>query len=924
MTKRLLVDAAHPEETRVVVVDGTQLNAFDVESSARKQLRGNIYLAKVMRVEPSLQAAFVEFGGNRHGFLAFGDIHPDYYQIPVEDRAALLKERAAEDAAHAKAEEEALARPEEPPESEDAEANGDGKNSNDAKNGNDSAEANSGFDTESSEDSGENASTEGDEASEKKDAEAKGELNGDDDGEETGDENGDAPPKAESVGGDDLDSAPPQRSSYRRYKIQEVIKRRQVLLLQVVKEERGSKGAALTTYLSLAGRYCVLMPNTARGGGVSRKISVAADRKKLRTIIESLSMPDGMGLIIRTAGQSRTKTEIRGDYQYLMRLWESVRELTLKSTAPTLVYEDANLIKRAIRDLYSNDIPEVLVEGEQAYKAAKALMKMLVPSHAKRVKQYTDRVPLFRRHQVEEQLDKMHVPQVTLKSGGSIVINPTEALVAIDVNSGRATRERSIEATALKTNLEASEEIAKQLSLRDLAGLIVIDYIDMDQSRNNRAVEQRLKDALKMDRARIQVGRISTFGLMELSRQRMRSSLLETSSDICPTCAGIGLVRSTESAALHALRTIEEAGVRGPATITAAVPTNVAVYLLNNKRLALTDLEIRFGVTLTIVPDAELVTPYMRIERSDLDGTEAAEANPSPAPSRKAPSRRRPAKTETDKASGEAKPQAGGPPDADAGDSDSDGDDTAKPSKRRRRGKRGGRRRRRKEETPETEGSATEGDVANEAPSEAASFGEAPPGTDGSGDETKSESAEAAPGGDAKPKEKPAPKRKRAPRKTTERRRKPRAKKAYEAKPEAEAAKTEETASTDAEPPSTDKETKPKRRRTRTRKPRASKKVTETVAITGTGGKIEAKEKVKDSPDGMKDSIPSNALENAEYVAKPNANLDGKKAVMGPNDPSGSTYENPRSDPETKPEAKPATEEDPNKPAKRGWWRSKG
>ena len=592
MVKRLLVDAAQPEETRVVVVDGTQLNAFDVESSARKQLKGNIYLAKVMRVEPSLQAAFVEFGGNRHGFMSFGDIHPDYYQIPVEDRAALLKERAAEDAAHAKAEEEALARPEESPEPEDADKNGDS------------------------------------------------------DGEENGDENDDkAPPKAESVGGDDLDSAPPRRSSYRHYKIQEVIKHRQVLLVQVIKEERGSKGAALSTYLSLAGRYCVLMPNTARGGGVSRKISAAAARKKLRTIIESLGVPDGMGLIVRTAGQSRTKTEIRGDYQYLMRLWESVRELTLKSTAPTLVYEDANLIKRAIRDLYSNDIPEVLVEGEKAYKAAKAIMKMLVPSHAKRVKQYTDQVPLFRHHQVEEQLDKMYVPQVTLKSGGSIVINPTEALVAIDVNSGRATRERSIEATALKTNLEASEEIAKQLSLRDLAGLIVIDYIDMDQSRNNRAVERRLKDALKMDRARIQVGRISTFGLMELSRQRMRPSLLETSSDICPTCAGIGLVRSTESAALHALRAIEEAGVGGPATITTAVPTNVAVYLLNTKRLALTDLEIRFGVTLIIVPDAELVTPHMRIERIDLEGTKTPEAKPSPAPSRKAPSQRRLAQT---------------------------------------------------------------------------------------------------------------------------------------------------------------------------------------------------------------------------------------------------------------------------------------
>jgi ribonuclease E len=881
MTKRLLVDAAHPEETRVVVVDGTHLHAFDVESSARKQLKGNIYLAKVMRVEPSLQAAFVEFGGNRHGFLAFGDIHPDYYQIPVEDRAALLKERAAEDAAHAKAEEEALARPEEPRESEDQDENGDGEKTSgdtkDAKEGDDPDQEKSG-----SEDSGENDGKKGDGEPEKaENGEGQDDGGGDGDGKEHADENGDdAPPKAESVGGDDLESAPPRRSSYRRYKIQEVIKRRQVLLIQVVKEERGSKGAALTTYLSLAGRYCVLMPNTARGGGVSRKISAAADRKKLRTIIESLSVPDGMGLIVRTAGQSRTKTEIRGDYQYLMRLWESVRELTLNSTAPTLVYEDANLIKRAIRDLYSNDIPEVLVEGEMAYKAAKAVMKMLVPSHAKRVKQYTDRVPLFRRHQVEEQLDKMHMPQVTLKSGGSIVINPTEALVAIDVNSGRATRERSIEATALKTNLEASEEIAKQLALRDLAGLIVIDYIDMDQSRNNRAVERRLKDALKMDRARIQVGRISTFGLMELSRQRMRPSLLETSSDTCPTCAGIGLVRSTESAALHALRAIEEAGVRGPAAITAAVPTKVAVYLLNNKRLALTDLEIRFGVTLTIVPDADLVTPHMRIERSDPDSAEAPEATPSPAQSRQAPSRRRPAKPATDTASAEAKPQAGGPPEAAAGDGD--GDDTAKPSKRRRRGKRGGRRRRRKEETPETDGEAIEGDAARQPPAEAASFGEVPPGTDGPADEAKSESAEAAPGEDATPEEKPAAKRKRAPR-----RRPPRAKQSEGATPEAEAAAAtnSETASADGEPPSADEKPKPRRRRTRTRKPAAKKVSTEDAGTD-----------------------PSNESPSAEKPA------------------DISVVEKPSDKPvEASPPApEPAAEEAPKKPAKRGWWRSKG
>ncbi len=643
MVTRLLIDAAHPEETRVVVVDGTRLDAFDVESSARKQLKGNIYLAKVMRVEPSLQAAFVDFGGNRHGFLAFADIHPDYYQIPIEDRDALLKERAAEESARAKAEEEAFgSEPKASPDDEDS-------------------------------------------AVENDDAKEKGEdENGDGENGDDGDE--DAVEAPESIGGDEVEevSRPPVAS--RRYKIQEVIKRRQVLLIQVVKEERGTKGAALTTYLSLAGRYCVLMPNTARGGGVSRKISVASDRKRLRTVIESLDVPSGMGLIVRTAGQSRTKVDIRRDYDYLIRLWESVRELTLQSTAPTLVYEEGSLIKRAIRDLYSNDIPEVLVEGDQGYKAAKAIMKMLMPSHAKRVKQYTDRVPLFRRYQVEEQLDKMHSPSVQLKSGGTIVLNPTEALVAIDVNSGRSTRERSIEATALKTNLEASEEIARQLSLRDLAGLIVIDYIDMDQSRNNRSVERRLKDCLKADRARIQVGRISSFGLLELSRQRMRPSLLETSTEICPTCGGIGLVRSTESSALHVLRVIEEEGVRGPAAVTAIVPTKVAVFLLNQKRSALIDLELRFGLTVSVEPDPDLVTPHHRIERMDLPDAIAADVV-----------------VRTVEISDEpdlvAEPEVASRS-ADAED-ETEGEDGSKPTKRRRRGKRGGRRRRRKEEPGE-------------------------------------------------------------------------------------------------------------------------------------------------------------------------------------------------------------------------------
>ena len=691
MVTRLLVDAAHPEETRVVVVDGTRVEAFDFETSTKKQLKGNIYLAKVMRVEPSLQAAFVDFGGNRHGFLSFGDIHPDYYQIPIEDREALLKERAAEEAARGKAEDEAA----------------------------------------------EGGAAEGDEL------DAAPPEEGDEDGEDFDDGEGAAPVEApESVGGDELGDVSYLRAGMRRYRIQEVIKRRQVLLVQVVKEERGTKGAALTTYLSLAGRYCVLMPNTARGGGVSRKISVTADRKRLRAVIDSLAVPAGMGLIVRTAGQSRTKTDIRRDYDYLMRVWEGVRELTLASVAPTPVYEEANLIKRAIRDLYSNDIPEVLVEGEQGFKAAKAIMKMLMPSHAKRVKQYTDRVPLFHRYQVEGQLDQMHSPSVQLKSGGYIVINPTEALVAIDVNSGRATRERSIEATAHKTNLEASEEVARQLSLRDLAGLIVIDYIDMDQARNNRSVERRLKESLKGDRARVQLGRISSFGLLELSRQRLRPSLLEASTDTCATCGGIGLVRSTESAAFHALRVIEDEGVQGAAALTVALPPAVAIYLLNQKREALTNMELRFGLTISIEPDAELVPPKHRLERAALPDAKpsaalraAVEPPAAEAPAAKAAEparkpgrgrgRRKPEAKESEKAEEVKAEELAEVATAAPGSPPKGEDETEEKPKRRRRGRRGGGRRRRKE-APESVEAATTEAVAEAEPAKEPVITEAP------------------------------------------------------------------------------------------------------------------------------------------------------------------------------------------------------
>ena len=575
MGKKMLIDAAHPEETRVVVVSGNRVEEFDFESENRKQLRGNIYLAKVTRVEPSLQAAFIDYGGNRHGFLAFSEIHPDYYQIPVADREALLKQQA----------DEARREQEEDEEDEDA--------------------------------------------SETEAAQAKA---GAEEGDDEAEENGTAPEKGEtetvlsdetveSVGAEDaMEEAAPrkQRINYRSYKIQEVIKRRQILLVQVVKEERGNKGAALTTYLSLAGRYCVLMPNTARGGGISRKITVAADRKKLKGIAESLDVPEGMGLIVRTAGAKRTKAEIKRDYEYLLRMWESVRELTLKSTAPTLVYEEGSLIKRSIRDLYDKDIDAIQIEGDEGYKEAKNFMRMLMPSHAKNVQPYKEKQPLFQKFQVEQQLDAMLNPTVTLKSGGYIVINPTEALVSIDVNSGRSTKERNIEQTALKTNLEAAEEISRQMRLRDLAGLIVIDFIDMDENRNNRAVERKLKDCLKTDRARIQVGRISHFGLLEMSRQRMRSGVLEGSTVICPHCAGTGLVRSVESMALHVLRGVEAEAIKGrAAAFTVKVPAEVAIYILNQKRANLLDVEERYGTSVFIEADATLAGSDHKIEPAE-------------------------------------------------------------------------------------------------------------------------------------------------------------------------------------------------------------------------------------------------------------------------------------------------------------------
>ncbi len=596
MTTRMLIDARHREETRVAVVKGNRIEEFDFESAEHKQIKGNIYLAKVTRVEPSLQAAFVDYGGNRHGFLAFSEIHPDYYQIPREDREALLREEAehaAEEAALLAAEEEALEAGEEALDALDAPELPD--------DGDDEGEG-------PDQDNGADHDREHDLAA--------------DEGDEAGDRgSGGRNRRRRGRGLADPSQANELRRKRmalrRRYKIQEVIKRRQVLLVQVVKEERGNKGAALTTYLSLAGRYCVLMPNTSHGGGISRKISSGADRKRLKSIISELNLPATMGCIVRTAGLERTKTEIKRDFDYLARLWDEIREKTLKAQAPADIHGDSDLIKRAIRDIYNRDIEEVLVEGDEGYRAAREFMKLLMPSHAKKVRHYADPVSLFQRYGVEDQLAAMYSPTVQLKSGGYLVINPTEALVSIDINSGRSTKEHGIEATALKTNLEAAHEIARQLRLRDMAGLVVIDFIDMEHGGNIRKVERAMKDALKNDRARIQVGRISGFGLMEMSRQRLRTGVLEASTKICPHCEGTGLVRTASSSALSALRLLEEEAARGKGTrLVLRASQEATIYVLNNKRTQLAEIEDRYGVTISVQPDGETEGARMSIEVS--------------------------------------------------------------------------------------------------------------------------------------------------------------------------------------------------------------------------------------------------------------------------------------------------------------------
>ena len=662
-TKTMLIDAAHPEETRVVVLDGHRLEDFDVESSARRQLKGNIYLAKVTRVEPSLQAAFVEYGGNRHGFLAFSEIHPDYFQIPVADRQAL---QAAEV-------------DEEPDQDEDIEPEGE----NDGQH-------------------------------------------------------------VETLGGTDVEEVAYRRRpsvNPRNYKIQEVIKRRQILLVQVVKEERGNKGAALTTYISLAGRYCVLMPNTPRGGGVSRKIANGADRNRLKTILGDLEIPNGMAVIVRTAGAKRSKSEIKRDHEYLTRLWDTIRRTTLESIAPTLVHEEANLIRRSIRDMYTRDMDNIIVEGDPGYRTAKGFMKLLIPSHAKKVQPYRDNaISLFHAHGVENQIDGIHNAEVQLKSGGYIVINPTEALVSVDVNSGKSTRERNIEETALRTNLEAADEIARQLRLKDLAGLIVIDFIDMEVNRNNAQVERRLKETMRQDRARIQIGRISPFGLLEMSRQRLRPSLIETSSAPCPYCGGTGNMRSIDSSALQILRRIEEEAYRRRAgKIVVYVSTAIALYVLNQKRESLANIEKRFYVEVTLESDDSLIPPGCRIEKlADYEGPEPTEkekeqiavldrlgSTEDDQPKKRKRRRRRGRKGEEDRDNlafdidegendqGAANEVADDSADGNVDDSDDSEGDPRKEGRRRRRGRRGGRGRRRKDEGEEADNTVetAKGDV---------------------------------------------------------------------------------------------------------------------------------------------------------------------------------------------------------------------
>jgi len=844
MSKKMLIDASHPEETRVVVVDGTRVVELDYESENKRQLRGNVYLARVTRVEPSLQAAFVEFGGNRHGFLAFSEIHPDYYQIPHEDRQALIEAEEAESLEEEEAVESELAgkKRKKKGKKEDAkvsESENTEENEVDAVDGTDKEESD-------------------DESGDEKDA-------------------ADAAEKEDEEEQEKMLGQRKKRMSKRRYKIQEVIKRGQILLIQAVKEERGNKGAAMTTYLSLAGRYCVLMPNTPRGGGISRKIANGSDRKRLKTIMSDLEVPQGMGVIVRTAGAKRTKAEIKRDFDYLSRLWDTIRNNTLESIAPALIHEEGNLVKRSIRDLYGKDIDSVLVQGDDAYRLAKDFIKMLMPSHAKNVQPYKDDIPLFLRYQVEQQIEACLEAVAQLKSGGYLVIHPTEALVSVDVNSGRSTKERNVERTALKTNLEAAEEVARQMRLRDLAGLVVIDFIDMDENRNNRAVEKRMREALSRDRARVQMGKISQFGLMEISRQRRRRSLLEGSSASCEHCGGVGRKRSIESSALKAIRAAEEEGIRGRAKrIRLKVSTDVANYLINEKRELLNRVDDQSNMFTEIVSDKSLIRPSYEIDRVEMQ----KEAGSDPLEeiykeNRKANKSRQ---AENDKNRKKRKSKKGGDKDDDqsnAAEGDRSEDNRERPAKRkRRRGRRGGRNRR-NDNRKNSEN--TEVDTAETA---AVSV-----------DAGKSESKSS---DDDTPK-KPAKSRRRRSKR-----------------------KTDEPSVSDAD---TDKEKADKPAAKKGRRKKADAKSDPSPEVKGEKPKRKpraAKSKKADAVTDDSAAKPKKA--KASTKAKPKKTATKKKPAP-----------EPKTEPEPKPKKKPAAkkpkaeakDETSDKPKKKGWWQKK-
>ncbi|NNK68133.1 MAG: ribonuclease E/G [Rhodobacteraceae bacterium] len=899
MPKKMLIDATHAEETRVVVVDGNKVEEFDFESENKRQLAGNIYLAKVTRVEPSLQAAFVDYGGNRHGFLAFSEIHPDYYQIPVADREALLAEEAAY--AQADADEE----DEDKPKRSRGRGRGRGRGrstraeatkSDDAVETRDVDAGIPGMDVVDLDDDDDANLVDGDEGSspvdrvaetpvETPDAaedEAAADIEAKDAPEADAEAEAEAPAETDDVDGEDdapyvaMDDAAdrddsiesvadedvteeirqPRKPRPRKYKIQEVIKVRQILLVQVVKEERGNKGAALTTYLSLAGRYCVLMPNTARGGGISRKITNAADRKKLKEIAGEIDVPKGAGLIVRTAGAKRTKTEIKRDYEYLQRLWEQIRELTLKSIAPAQIYEEGNLIKRSIRDLYNREIDEVWVEGEDGYRVAKDFMKMIMPSHAKNVKLYTEGMPLFARHQVESYLSGMFNPTVQLKSGGYIVIGITEALVAIDVNSGRATKEGSIEDTALKTNLEAAEEVARQLRLRDLAGLIVIDFIDMEERRNNAAVEKRFKDKLKTDRARIQVGRISGFGLMEMSRQRLRPGMLEATTQPCPACHGTGLVRSDDSLGLTILRQLEEEGTRRRSReVLVKAPISIVNFLMNHKREHIAQIEARYGMAVRIEADPFLISPDFSLEKFKTATRVVRAAAPVVSVDASL-------MADIDEESAVAE-------DVDevevevATAPEGDGENQPRKRRRRRRRRRGGGGEANGENNGENNGEAQAETAADEA-----------------------KPAEDADAVEASPEAEPAP----------------------EAEPEVEE--------------------KPKRKRTRSRKKAAEPEVAEVAAPEAEAAEVEAApeaETVEEKPAPRKRKPRTRKKAEPEVAAEPAPEAEPEAEAAAEPEPAAEATPEPEPVEDTAPEPDKTPEmagadSDPDKPRKKGWW----